>query len=178
MTAGVKQPILLTIISIVWHAHPQAPLSACPPVDAARMRLPAVADQLLESGIAATVLELNPQTAAIARNKGLEAHMVDATSADTIAHIGITGSCLVVVTVPDPRSAAEIIKNIRHFSPQTVVIARSRYHVASASLRAARASLVEDEENTIGDELAREVMASVRSVNREPLGCALAGVKP
>ena len=88
MTAGVKQSILLTIFSAVWHAGVQAPLLACPPADSARMRLLVEADQLLESGIAATVLELNPQTAAIARNKGLEAHMVDATSADTIAHIG------------------------------------------------------------------------------------------
>lgn len=83
-----------------------------------------------------------------------------------------------IVTVPDPRSVGEIIRNIRFFAPRSIIIARSRYHIASPNLRAAGASLVVDEENTIGDELAREVVASLKHTNREALGCALAGEKP
>jgi len=137
-----------------------------------------VADQLLENGVSPTVIELNPASAAIARRKDLPVHMVDATSSDAISHVGITGMCLAIVTVPDPRSSQAIIRNIRLFAPETTIIARSRYHIASDSLKAAGASLVVDEENTIGDELARETVESLRDVRREALGCALAGEQP
>ncbi|MDJ0668961.1 MAG: NAD-binding protein [Desulfobacterales bacterium] len=137
-----------------------------------------VADQLRESGIAAAVIELNPQSTGIAKARGLTVHMVDVTSSEAVTHVGIQGSCLVIVTVPDPRSAGEIIRNIRFFAPQSMIIARSRYHIASPNLRAAGASLVVDEENTIGDELAQKVVASLKHANREALGCALAGEKP
>ena len=137
-----------------------------------------VADQLLENGIAAVVLELNPKSAAVARARGLKVHMVDATSSEAIAHVGLQDDCLVIVTVPDPRSSEEIIRNIRFFAPQSLIIARSRYHIASPNLQAAGASQVVDEENTIGDELAREVVGSLKRTNREALGCALAGEKP
>jgi hypothetical protein len=115
---------------------------------------------------------------AIAKTKGLKVHMVNATSSEAIAHVGFQIACLVIVTVPDPRSAGKIIRNIRLFAPQSIIIARSRYHIANPNLRAAGASLVVDEENTIGDELAREVVASLSVTNREALGCALAGEEP
>ncbi|MDJ0722497.1 MAG: cation:proton antiporter [Desulfobacterales bacterium] len=137
-----------------------------------------VADQLQESGIAAAVIELNPKSAAVAQIRGLDVHMVDATSSEAVAHVGIQGSCLVIVTVPDPRSAEDIIRNIRFFAPRSTIIARSRYHIASPNLGAAGASIVVDEENTIGDELAQEVVASLKHTHREALGCALAGEKP
>lgn len=137
-----------------------------------------VADLLLANAMSATVIELNPETAVTARRKGLKVHLVDATSSEAVAHVGIKGSCLVIVTVPDPRSAREIIHNIRFFAPQARIIARSRYHIASVSLADAGADLVVDEENTIGDVLSREVMESLRNVNRSALGCALAGERP
>jgi CPA2 family monovalent cation:H+ antiporter-2 len=137
-----------------------------------------VADVLLENGIAPAVIELNPKSAAIAREKGLRVHMVDATSSDAISHIGIKGACLVIVTVPDPRSAREIIHNLRFFSPESMIIARSRYQIASENLQAAGATVVVDEENTIGDELAHAVMESFRQVDINALGRALAGEKP
>lgn len=136
------------------------------------------AEQLQEGGIAPTVVELNPKSAGIAQSRGLAVHMVDATSNEALAHVGIQGSCLVIVTVPDPRSAGEIIRNIRFFAPQSLISARSRYHIASPNLRTAGAALVVDEENTIGDELAREVVNALKRTNREAPGCALAGEKP
>ena len=83
-----------------------------------------------------------------------------------------------IVTVPDPRSAKEIIHNLRTFSPESRIVVRSRYHIASHSLKDAGANAVVDEENTIGDKLAEEVMGSIRATNRAALGCALAGEKP
>jgi len=137
-----------------------------------------VADLLLEYDIPTTVIELNPQTAVIARQKGLKVHLVDATSSEAITHVGIKGTCLVIVSVPDPRAAQEVIRNIRFFAPQATIIARSRYHIASESLQKAGADMVVDEENTIGDALSREVIESIRNINRNALGCALAGEKP
>ena len=137
-----------------------------------------IANVLLENCYSAAVIELNPKSAAIARQKGLVVHMVDATNSETMSHIGIKGACLVIVTVPDPRSAQEIIKNIRFFSPESMIIARSRYHNATESLKKSGANVVMDEESIIGNELAQEIMDIFRQVNRNALGCALAGENP
>ena len=133
---------------------------------------------LLEECIEPTVVELNPSTAALARKNNLPVHMADATNSDVVSHLGIKGACLVVVSVPDPRSAKEIIHNIRTFSPEARIVARSRYNIASQSLLDAGADAVVDEENTTGDKLADEVMGTIRETNREALGCALAGEEP
>lgn len=137
-----------------------------------------VADVLLENDLVAAVVELNPKTAALARQKGLDVHMVDATNSDAIAHIGIKGACLVIVTIPDPRSTRQIISNLRIFSPESMIIARSRYNIASDSIKHAGATVVIDEENMIGDELAKEIIKTLREPNRHALPCALAGKKP
>lgn len=137
-----------------------------------------VADVLLENCISPVVIELNPRTAAIARQKGLAVRMADTTNSETVAHLEIKGACLVIITVPDPRSVREIIGNIRVFSPESMIIARSRYHIASAGLSKAGANVVVDEENTIGDMLAKEIIESLRQMNLDALGCALAGEKP
>ena len=137
-----------------------------------------VADVLLEGCISPQVVELNPRNASLARNKNLSVHMADATNSDVVSHLGIKGACLVVITVPDPRSVKEIIHNIRTFSPDARIVARSRYNMASQSLMDAGADAVVDEENTTGDKLAEEVMSAIRATSREALGCALAGEKP
>jgi K+:H+ antiporter len=137
-----------------------------------------VADVLLENSISPTVIELNPKSAAIARQKGLVVHMVDATGSETMSHVGIKGACLAIVTIPDPRAGQAVISNIRFFAPEAMIIARSRYHNASESLRKSGATVVVDEESTIGDELAREIMGPIQQVNRNALACALAGKDP
>lgn len=137
-----------------------------------------VADVLLEACISPKVVELNPQTAALARRKGLKVTMADATNSDVISHLDIKSACLVVITVPDPRSVKAVIHNWRTFSPDSRIVARSRYHMASQSLKEAGANAVVDEENTTGDKLAEEVMGAIRATNRDALGCALAGEKP
>ena len=104
--------------------------------------------------------------------------MADATNSDVVSHLDVKGACLVVVTVPDPRAVKEIIHNLRTFSPEARIVARSRYQIASQSLKDAGADAVVDEENTTGDKLAEEVMSTIHATNRAALGCALAGEKP
>ncbi len=130
-----------------------------------------VADVLLENGISPAVIELNPKTAAVAREKKLTVHLADATNSDIISHIGIKDACMVIVTVPDPRSANEIIRNLRLYSSKLLIIARSRYHSSSRSLSTAGANVVVDEEFTIGHELAREVIKSFQGAGRNDMGC-------
>jgi len=57
-------------------------------------------------------------------------------------------------------------------------VARSRYNIASQSLKDAGADAVVDEESTTGEKLAMEVMDATHTANRDALGCALAGEKP
>ena len=86
-----------------------------------------VADGLLENGIKPSVLEMRPATARVAREKGLTVHMGDAAHEEVLLHAGLDRACLVVVTIPDPRSVRDTVKNIRRLSPGSTVIARSRY---------------------------------------------------
>ena len=81
-----------------------------------------------------------------------------------------------IVTVPDPTAAKGVISHF--FLPESTIITRSRYHMASQGLEGMEANQVIDDGNTMGGVLAREVMESIRDVNRNAMGCALAGEKP
>ena len=124
------------------------------------------------------IIELNPANAALAREKNMTVHIGDATSADLLAHIGIHDAGLVVVTIPDPRTAQNILKTVRQLAPDSFIIARSRYHIANKDLRRAGADEVVDEEQTVGIHLAQEVVHVLRESDREALACALAGTPP
>jgi CPA2 family monovalent cation:H+ antiporter-2 len=132
-----------------------------------------VAEALLAQGIAPEVIELNPQSAAAAREIGLHVHLGDASGGEVVAHAGIRGACVVAVTIPDPRSARAIIQNVRVLDPNATVVARCRYHIAEEELRRAGADVVVDEEDMVGQELARQVVAFLRSVSPEDVACAL-----
>ncbi len=137
-----------------------------------------VADAFAEQDIASAVIELNPSTAAIARQKGLVVYLGDATRNEVITHAGVQDALAVIITVPDPRTAYHIVANVRQVSPNTTVIVRSRYHIALAELQESGASIIVDEEKAIGKILAREAIGVLRSGFRDALACALAGEKP
>ena len=90
-----------------------------------------VARALLEKGIRPHVIELNPGSVKAALRMGLTVHLGDASHAEIITHAGIHGACVIVVTVPDPRSAKRILQNIHALSPGSSVIVRSRYNIAT-----------------------------------------------
>ena len=123
------------------------------------------------------VIELNPKTAQIAREKGLPLHLGDASGTEILEKGGVHEACIVVVTVPDPRSAAQIIRTIHLLSPNLPVIARSRYQVAVPDLQRAGAVVI-DEEHTVGIAIAREVIEVLRQPQNEAMACALAGQRP
>lgn len=136
-----------------------------------------VAEALIKEKLRPEVIELNPKTAQIAREKGLPLNLGDASGTEMLEKGGIHEACIVVVTVPDPRSAAQIIRTIHLLSPNLPVIARSRYQIAVPDLQRAGAVVI-DEEHTVGIAIAREVIEVLRQPQNEAMACALAGQRP
>lgn len=132
-----------------------------------------VAKALLELGIQPHVIELNPRSIKAALRMGLKVHLGDASLPDIIAHAGIQGACVIVVTVPDPRTAKRILQNIHALSPSSSVIVRSRYHIATPELWELGAAFAVDEENVVGRELARQVVQFLKEADPATSTCAL-----
>jgi monovalent cation:H+ antiporter-2, CPA2 family len=132
-----------------------------------------VAEALMENGIKPEVIELNPVSIKAAEEMGLAAHLGDASSPEMLSHAGIQGSCVVVVTIPDPRSAKRVVRTIKVLSPDSSVIVRSRYHIATRDLWEAGAAFAVDEEKVMGRELARQVIDFLKDADPEKLECAL-----
>jgi CPA2 family monovalent cation:H+ antiporter-2 len=137
-----------------------------------------VARALLEKGIQPHVIELNPRSVKAALRMGLKVHLGDASHTDIINHAGIHGACVIVVTVPDPRSAKRILQNIHALSPASSVIVRSRYHIATRELWELGAAFAVDEENVVGRELARQVIDFLQDSDPNKTECALPPDEP
>ncbi|HEX5682206.1 MAG TPA: cation:proton antiporter [Desulfobacterales bacterium] len=132
-----------------------------------------VARSLMDHGLKPEVIELNPASANAARAMGLRVHLGDASNMEILAHAGVTGSCVIVVTVPDPRSAKRILQNVHALSPAAGVIVRSRYNIATMDLWELGAAFVVDEENVVGLEIARQVIEYLKDSDPETVTCAL-----
>ncbi len=133
-----------------------------------------VAEGLLETGIKPSVLELRPAMARVAREWGLTVHMGDAEHDEVLKHAGLGSACLVVVTIPDPRSVKDIVRNIRRLSPESNVIARSRYNIHTAEIEKAGAHLTVDEEVILGKYLSKHVIDCLQGRGDFDFSCACA----
>ena len=69
----------------------------------------------------------------------------------------------VVVTLPDPRTARQVVQRVRALAPETYVIVRARYHVHRWQLNVAGANAVVDEEDRVGVSIAAEVRERLQS---------------
>jgi len=134
-----------------------------------------IAEGLLEKQIRSRIIEMNPKSAEKAGEMGLPLYFGDATHSDVLLHAGIQKSAAVVVTVPDPQTCHDIIKNIRLTAPGTPVIARGRYHIAISQLEEAGASSVIDEENVVGCRMAQNVLDFLFTAIPHSMACGLAG---
>ena len=137
-----------------------------------------VAEGLMASGIKPAILELKPSMAKIAREMGLAVHMGDAGHEEVLVHAGLNRACLVVVTIPDPRSVRDTVSNIRRLSPGSTVIARSRYNIHGAEIEKAGAHLTVNEEVIVGDHLSKHALDCLlgRGDPDFSCACALAGL--
>jgi len=116
-----------------------------------------VIEALSGSGIPVLLVELNPRAVAAARHAGIQAEVGDATQDEILRHVEVASARAVVVTVPDHRSAAQMIRQVKGLVPHLPVITRARYHAYAEELRAAGAHVIVDEEQEIGHRLGLEV---------------------
>ncbi len=108
------------------------------------------------------VIELNAKSADVARAYGLRTYIGDATRPEVLEHLRIATAKAVVVTVPDPATARQVVEGVRALAPQTPTIARARYQVYRWDLIHAGAEVVVDEEDEVGLRLATAVKKILR----------------
>ena len=109
-----------------------------------------------------TVLDLNPASIRRAQQLGYTAHIGNAAQAEVLEHAGVEHASAVVVTVPDPAAAREIVGLVRMLAPGVHVIARARYHRYFEDLQRGGADDVVNEEWIVGAILASRVRARLR----------------
>ena len=114
------------------------------------------------------VVELNSKTAAVARSYGLRTYVGDATRSEVLEHVSVQTAAAVVVTIPDPAAARQVVERVRLLSPETPVIARARYHVYRQDLIQAGAAVAVDEEDEVGRRLASVIRETLGSVESSP----------
>jgi CPA2 family monovalent cation:H+ antiporter-2 len=134
-----------------------------------------VADALLKQGHSPFVIELNPKSAEVAQRKSLTVHMGDASQSEVLAHAGISSTAVLIVTLPDPRTARIVIEHIRQMAPQVTIIARGRYNISLEDLQEAGADVVVDEESVVGDMLAQKLCDLTLQQQGITMACGLAG---
>ena len=134
-----------------------------------------VAAILKEMGVTPEIIELNPSALESEDRQGLVIHLGDATKTDVLEHAGIHEAVVVVVTVPDSRSAAGTIRTIRALSPNVKIIARGRYHRHLSLLEAAGASLVVNEEQMVGVRLAEATLGQLSETDHTAMACRIVG---
>jgi CPA2 family monovalent cation:H+ antiporter-2 len=134
-----------------------------------------VAQALKSQNVHSHVIELNPHTAAQARQMDLHVHIGDATNSDMLNHLGIQPLCAAVITLPDPKTCRDVIANIRMELPGIPILTRSRYHRYMMDLKNRGATIVVDEESVVGQTLANDLIDLIRKPNQEAMACALSG---
>ncbi len=113
-----------------------------------------VATELKNKQAIVSVLELNPRSIEDVVAAGFTAHTGDATHAEVLLHAGIERADAVIVTIPSPSMAEQIIRIVRSLAPDALIAVRGRFSLHVDMLRDAGAAVVLDEEEQIGHELA------------------------
>jgi CPA2 family monovalent cation:H+ antiporter-2 len=121
---------------------------------------------LIEHGMDAVVIDLNPHTADVLEKLELGAVVGDATRREILQEVSLEHAAAVLVTLPDPVSAVRVIENVRSCAPSVPIIARGRYNRHAAMLSRAGADIVVQEEDRVGDVLGHEV---VKRLGAKPL---------
>ena len=100
------------------------------------------------------VVELNPRSAATAQRYGLASLIGNACQNEVLEQAGIHLAQIVVVTIPDPDTAQQVINLCRSLNPDVRLLVRARYHAYRWELQMAGADIVVDEEDQVGQRLA------------------------
>ncbi|QDU66202.1 cation:proton antiporter [Engelhardtia mirabilis] len=132
-----------------------------------------VGDQVREGGGQVVILDLNPHGVASARRLGFTAFLGDGQHEDILLHAGVRDSKVVVVTVPAPAVAVDIVRIVRFIAPEAAIVARARYNRHYSEIADAGAQVVHDEETHLGILLATSVLEAL-----QPAEAVDGGVSP
>jgi len=124
-----------------------------------------VISALEEVGTPYLVLELNPRAVKEGRAAGMRIRFGDAAHGEVLREAGILTAMALVVTVPEPRTAAAIVRAARTFRSDLPVLARARYARYSKLLAESGADAVLSEEDMMGNRLAAATLRLVDLVS-------------
>ena len=133
-----------------------------------------VAKAIKDRGIDPVVVDINPKSKETAEQLAIEIHLGDATHEEILTHAGLANACMVVVTIPDSRTALKIVQTIRAMRPELPIAARCRYHVRMDDFTKAGAEIVVDEESNVGSRLSLEILQMVAGDSSTEFACRLA----
>jgi len=123
----------------------------------------AVAETLLNRADDVWVVDLNARAVTAARRLGFRGFVGDAAHPQVLDDLDFAAAKAVVITVPDPIAARNIIQHVKARNPDVCILARARYHVYRWELDFAGASVVVDEEQQVGRRLAIELRKVLRA---------------
>jgi CPA2 family monovalent cation:H+ antiporter-2 len=112
------------------------------------------------------VVEMNPRTADNALAYELKTYLGDATREEVLERLHIRTAAAIVVTLPDPGNARQVVQRVRVLSPDAYIVVRARYHVHRWQLYVAGADAVVDEEDQVGVIMAAEIRRRLRELGR------------
>jgi CPA2 family monovalent cation:H+ antiporter-2 len=131
-----------------------------------------VVRQLALLGLRVNLIDLNPEGQSAIAGSG-RFYPGDAASVDVLSEAGAGSVSILVVTVPDPRIACQVIRGAKLLSPDLHVIARSRYNRYRDLLLEAGADAIVDEEALVGQRLAAEANQWFESSRTDAQGATL-----
>ncbi|MEM7227447.1 MAG: cation:proton antiporter [Planctomycetota bacterium] len=114
------------------------------------------------------VVDLSRKAIQFAREMGLDGHVGDATHADVLRHAGVQHADVVVITLPAPSVAVQIVELVRSITPTAMIVARARYHMFVDEMSVSGAHEVVDEESMTGQRLAAHVRRHLASRSPQP----------
>lgn len=108
-------------------ADDEIPLQESPVIIAGFGRFGQIVGRLLlANGIAATVLDHDPDQIAMLRRFGIQVFYGDATRLDLLEAAGIAKARLLVVALDDVDASLRLVETVREHYPQVTVVARAR----------------------------------------------------
>ncbi len=121
-----------------------------------------------DSGLSTVVVDLNRRSIEEVRSPDVHAVVGDATQEAVLEHAHVSSARAVVITVPDHRSAMQIIAQVRILAPGAGIFVRARYDIWSGQLEAEGATAVNEERET-GSRMGRVVVEALGAKNAADL---------
>jgi len=121
----------------------------------------AVVSDLLESGQQVLVIDMGPSGVKQANIDGAISILGNSQRREVLEHAGVRSAKLLVCTLPDHRSAALSIQQVRAFASSIPIVARARYSIHASELSTAGADVVVDEEKCVGHSISKESLLQV-----------------